>query len=269
MINHFYILTSVILWGISQFLVDLLLDTFTPPLLIFLRFFFSGFILLLFSHREKQPFQWKYILTGGLGAFGYYILSSYALQLSSVTFASIMGGCLPILAILVDKVVTKKKATKMQIIASALSLFGIILFSSGGNFNWTYKACLLMIMANLSWLFYGHLKRKWNIGDSIRILGYEFITAALLTIPFYQTFAILQPIRDHHILELISIIFVATIIPYWLYLKGSIHLSLNTASMYMNLLPVTSLIPIWIMGDLSLSWIQRIGVLILVLSAFA
>ncbi|WFR58677.1 DMT family transporter [Anaerocolumna sp. AGMB13025] len=277
--SHVYVLLSVFLWGISQYLIDNLLLVFTPALLILLRFLSAGLLILILlkgqrvfkkpdSSGSKAPaFQFRYLLTGGLGAFGYYILMVYALSFSSITFVSIMGGVLPVLAVLFDRFIVNRRPGKLQIFAGWVSMSGILFFAIEGNFAWSVPSALLVIGANISWLFYGHLKIKWNIGEDSAVLAYEFIGAALLTLLFIPSYKILKPLTVSCILELAAVVILSTILPYLLYLKGSKAISISTASMYLNLLPVTSLLPVLLAGTLTLNRMQSAGVILLILSA--
>lgn len=277
--NHAYVMLSVILWGVSQFLVDYLLNVFSSALLILIRFLISGIILLLIqagmSSAQRtplpvcylKPFRFIYLLTGGLGGFGYYLLNAWALSYSSVPFVSVMGGVLPVLAILFDRVIVKKKFYFPQILAAVISLIGIGLFSHGGKFTWNIGAAALIIGANICWLFYSYLKNKLAIGEDSTILGYEFIGAGLLSLLFLPTFKFQGPITAEVMGISAGVIVVSTILPYKLYLKGSKSISISMASMYLNLLPVTSLLPVFLTGNLSLDRVQTLGIILLILSA--
>lgn len=275
--NHIYVLLSVFLWGVSQFLVDRLLNVFSPALLIMLRFLISGLLILLFTNGlpgrsapagyNKPSFRLKYILTGGLGAFGYYFLTACALSLSSVAFVSITGGVLPVLAIIFDSVIVKRNTRIPQLLGAVVSLFGMYLFSYEGNFKFGTGATVLVVCANICWLFYGYLKNKWNIEEDSRVLGYEFTGAALLSLLFFPSFKIGEQVTGEVILIFAAVVILSTILPYKLYLKGSRTISLSTASMYLNLLPVTSLLPVLFTGTLSLNPVQTAGMIFLVLSA--
>jgi len=63
------------------------------------------------------------------------------------------------------------------------------------------------------------------------------------------------------------VIVISTIIPYWLYAKGSVNLPLTTSAIYMNLLPVASLIPVWITQETFLTSFQFAGIGILIFSS--
>lgn len=266
--NHGYVILSVILWGLTQFFIDRLLVFFSPVLLIFLRFFFSGLILVGTFNREKVKIHFIYIITGGLGAFGYYILIEYALIVTSIPFIAIMGGVLPFIAIVFDAVLEKKQADRMQVIAAVITLFGIYLFSFQAKFKWNLTGIILMILANVSWVLYIHIKKGLHTQNEMTELGFEFISAGLLTIPFGSSFHILKPLNAVALADLMLIIVFATIIPYVLYLKGSSLLSLSTSSLYLNFLPVTSLIPSFLLGRLELNSVQILGICVLVLSVF-
>ncbi|MDF2609667.1 MAG: protein of unknown function transrane [Lachnospiraceae bacterium] len=265
--NHIYVLMSVVLWGTSQILMDSLNQICSPALLVFLRFLFSGTLLTLLFRKGRKPFLWRYFITGGLGCFGYYILTVYAMVMSSVSFVAIMGGCLPILAVIFDSVIVKQKVHKRQVLGAVVSLLGSFFYSFDADFKGTVAAGLLMVIANLLWLIYCYLKKKWGINDDIRILGYEFICTAILTLPLSFCFYMIKPINLYSFIQFIGVVLLATILPYWLYQKGSKGISLNTASMYMNLLPVTTLLPVLLTGGISISEKQILGIAVLILSA--
>jgi drug/metabolite transporter (DMT)-like permease len=84
---------------------------------------------------------------------------------------------------------------------------------------------------------------------------------------FFPTFKILAPLTISCVLELVAVVIFATILPYQLYLKGSKAISISTASMYLNLLPVTSLLPVLLTGTLKLNMYQAAGIILLILSA--
>lgn len=266
--NHGYVFLSVILWGLSQFMMEQLLIFFSPTLLIFLRFFLSGLILVGVFNQEKIKFHFIYIITGGLGSFGYYILMEYALNVTSIPFVAIMGGILPMIAIFFDTVLEKVEAVRMQVIAAVITILGMFLFSFQAKFKWNLVGIILMILANVSWVIYIHIKKRFHTQNEMTALGFEFISAGLLTIPFGFSFHLLKSLNVVVIVELMLLIVFATIIPYVLYIKGSGNLSLSTSSLYLNFLPVASLIPSFFLGKLELNLIQILGICVLVASVF-
>lgn len=265
--KHSYVLLSVLFWGCSGFLADRLNQVFTPALQIFVRFLISGILLILPVKKNREPFRLRYIITGGLGVFGYYILMIYALAMSSVSFVALMEGSLPVLAVIFDRVIIKQRCHGMQAAAALVSLIGIFLYSFDADIHGSVTAAFLMAAANLSWLTYCFLKKKWSAKEDIQILGYEFAAAALLTLPLGFTFDVIGEITLLHIMELAGLVLFATIIPYWLYLKGSKELSLKTASMYLNLLPVASLLPVIMIAGFQLTAVQVAGIAVLIISA--
>lgn len=286
--NHIYVLLSVFLWGISQFLLDHLLFYFSPTLLLFMRFFLSGIILLLaIKIKHKTRFRFGYLITGGLGCFGYYILIEYALQSSSAPFVSIMGGVLPSVAILSDFILEKIKPNRRIMFGAVITVIGMYLFSYKATYQWSKHAVILMILANICWVMYCFLKKKTITENGIREfnkkrdkevrkdiaisseleeLSYEFISAGVLTLPFASSFRILKNIDSIAIMELLFIVFLATVIPYWMWLKGSKLLPLSTSTMYLNLLPVMGVMPSFMLADLEVNVIQKIGLIILIVA---
>lgn len=265
--NHIFVILSVLAWGSSQFLQSRLLLVIPPANLLFFRFLFSGIILLLLVRKTKVPFRIKYFLTGGLGCFSYYLLSTYALEMTNVSFVAIMSGCLPVLAMLSDIFFARSRPGIIKIVAVFFSVFGIVLYSYGSKIVWNSLAFLLIVIANIAWLIYCYLKKKWRTGDDLKILGYEFVASAILFLPFLFPYHAPKLLALEHFFSLGIVVIVSTILPYWLYAKGSAKLPLTTSAIYMNLLPLSSLLPVWMTQKNNLTGLQFVAVFILLLSS--
>ncbi len=303
-------LLSIACWGGAQYLTDALLSVFSPALMIMLRFLLSGLILCLLYGKSGNfhmvMFLKRYLPAGGLGAFGYYLLAAYALRITSLPFVSIMGGILPLLALLLDITVLRKKAQLTDWFKALLSAAGVLLLPYGAGFSWNITGGVLMIAANLSWLFYGILVKSWNEQGKARQkkngqgvkrqeknrkercrqeknilvlniqekniqkenaeLGYEFLAASFLTFFFYQDFKVCGRITMWVIILLLMLVAVGTILPYRFYREGSKGMSLQTASIYLNLLPVITLLPSLITGRMQLKGLQFPGIIFLILA---
>ncbi len=269
--KHFYVLTSVFLWGSTQFMLSILYQVISPVLALFLVFLTSGLILALphlsgRTGRKVSGFSFRYLLTGGLGMTGYYLLAAAALSLSSVPFVVIMEGFLPIVSVMMEMVM-KRRVPVLSVIGAGLSMTGVIIYAMEAGLKGNLTAALLMIAAELSWVFYTYLKKRWNLAEGSRVLGYEFLSAAILILPLCQLFQIKGPVLTNHVMILVWVILCAMILPYQLYQKGSAGLPLSTSSMYMNLLPVISLLPNLLAGTLHLQVLQWTGIGIIILAA--
>ncbi|WP_073276866.1 DMT family transporter [Anaerocolumna jejuensis] len=308
--SHGYVLLSVVCWGGAQYLTDALLSVFSPALMIMLRFLLSGLVLCLLYGKSGNfhmvVFLKRYLPAGGLGAFGYYLLAAYALRITSLPFVSIMGGILPLLALLLDITVLRKKAQLTDWLKALLSVAGVLLLSCGAGFSWNITGGVLMIAANLTWLFYGILIKSWNEQGKNKQkkngqeldrqennrqednkhewnkqeenvekkntqkenaeLGYEFLAASFLTFFFFQDFRVCGRIAMWEIILLLLLVAVGTILPYRFYREGSKGMSLQTASIYLNLLPVITLLPSLITGRMQLKGLQFPGIIFLILA---
>lgn len=266
---HLFVLLSVISWGFSQFMMDRLLEYVSPALLTCVRFMLSGLLLvLIFGRSNKVAFRPIYILTGSLGGFGYYFLMAYALAWSSVPFVAVMGGILPVVALCVESVGERNSLNLKKIAAALLSLVGIFFFSFESRMDWNFVALILMFFANVSWVLYTLVKKNMSSGNEEMVLGYEFMVSGFLSFLFIPTFQFMKPLSVSGFLDLLVIIFFATILPYWLFNRASKELAISKANRYLNLLPVFSLLPSLLFGDFRLGLWQMLAVFFLIVAAF-
>lgn len=130
-------------WGISLFLIKILLVTFTPFEIVFYRVVIgAGFLILLCYLLEKRINNWWYLLYDGLIlaifniALPFY-LTTWAETAVSSSLASIINGLVPIMTFVLGLLFfgVSKKCHWMQVGGLLLGFLGIIIINAEFNFN--------------------------------------------------------------------------------------------------------------------------------------
>jgi len=135
---------TIILWGTSSVTIKHLLAEFTGLQALFCCFSLAS-LLLFFAIciqgklKEFKKYKFKdYAILFSLGAFGvflYNMLNTYSYNFATGTEAAAINYLWPLWIIITSIFILKEKLTKRKIIATAISLFGMILVVTRGDFT--------------------------------------------------------------------------------------------------------------------------------------
>ena len=182
-------LFTVFVWGITFVSTKVLLQSFSPLWVLFLRFVL-GFLALAIirPHILKlhdRHHEWLFIGAGLMGIAAYYLLENIALVYTTATVASVIIAASPLFTALISAALGDRSNLRPRFfIGFAMAMIGLIVvsFSSAnasleagssisllGNSN--LFGDLLALLAALTWAIYSILVNK--ISD----LGYETIAS--------------------------------------------------------------------------------------------
>ena len=232
--------------------------SFTPVMTTFLRIGLASLVLfpymVLKEGKRWRPSKGELILALQMGIIGmtfYHLFFFTALKYTSVTNASVINGSMPVITALLAWVFLKEKLTARKIFYILLAFLGVVLTITNWKLsvivNMTFnKGDLLMLCGTLSWASYGILIKKYS-GDSspIKLMAYALVVCSLVVAPFalreivlYNPLAV--PLDNYY-----SIIYMAllpTVVGYTIQQKAIRDLGPSTAALFINLVPVFSII---------------------------
>ena len=262
-----------------------ILTKFLPTMLIvFLRFGLAGIFLFLFLIIKKKnvlvnnkPDLLKLFISALFGMSLYYYFFTSSLQYISPALASLICSIIPILTLLFDCIINKTKAKKITVFLFLLSIFGVYLVidvKGVSNIFSTAKGFSLMILGVVSWIIYTikveYLLEKY---DSILVLAYQCIFGSLIIGVFaFEDITILKniPSSQDFILITTNILFVsliATVAGYLLYNLSIKNLGVTKPSLYMNTMPIITLIASYFLLNSTITYRKVIGIMIVIISA--
>jgi len=275
--------------GTSIFAVNFIsmkiLTKFLPTMLIvFLRFGLAGIFLFLFLIIKKKnvlvnnkPDLLKLFISALFGMSLYYYFFTSSLQYISPALASLICSIIPILTLLFDSIINKTKAKKITVFLFLLSIFGVYLVidvKGVSNIFSTAKGFSLMILGVVSWIIYTikveYLLEKYN---SILVLAYQCIFGSLITAVFaFKDMSDLMNVLNSNdfILIISNILFVsliATALGYLLYNLSIKNLGVALPSLYMNTMPIITLIASYFLLNSTITYKKIIGIMIVIISA--
>lgn len=261
--GHLAALLACIVWGLTFVHTRVLIGIFSATSIIFMRYFIAS--TLLFSliivkglyRRPKARDVLMMLITGGLGMFGYNILLTYSLYTITPSLSSVFNGIIPLFTVLVDYLFMRRKPLPLRLLIAGLcSFLGIFLVAQGDGLSLAGNAWIgisLMMLATCFWIVYT-FKSEALFRDyhQLEVLAFQTLSACLITLPFVVREGVeLSYFSDPSILvHVLSLGLLCSMGAFVLFAKGLMIIGQSKASLYLNIVPITSVIGAFlVLGD--------------------
>ncbi|MDR2314371.1 MAG: DMT family transporter [Spirochaetaceae bacterium] len=264
----------VLFWGFSFISIKIAVPVFPPMTLGAVRFAIAIvllFIMYLFYPRTKlNPADLPYLISSGLaGVTFYFFCENNGVALVTASEASIIVASIPVLTMSCEWLTAKLRRTGAfrlgwrHWLGALVSMAGVVMvarvsFALSGSIT----GYVFMAGAALCWVIYGFLtKPLFNRGRSqIYIVFWQNFFGFLGFLPFtvweYKNWG------TPNLSVLFHVLFLAvccSALGYWLYAHALDVLGISVSSVFINLIPVVTVVAgFFILGD-RLTWLQWIG----------
>lgn len=166
-LGHMAAFVTILIWGTTFISTKVLLRTFTPIEILFIRFLI-GFVALLFIYpkclkmtdRRQECF---YVAAGLSGITLYYLLENIALTLTATSNVGIIITIAPFFTALLSNVFLKsEKPTSQFYLGFVIAISGVALISYNGYHTLKLNPTgdFLAVLAAVAWSCYSILTRK-------------------------------------------------------------------------------------------------------------
>jgi drug/metabolite transporter (DMT)-like permease len=250
-----------------------------PPVSIaFFRQLIALLPLILWGIATRSPFRIALkdlLLLAGSSFFGivlYFVFENNGLRYTTASSASMIVAAVPVFTLLVELIFFKLK-TNLKVIACIIaSIAGVYLvISVNGKLDFSsaaFKGNMLVMGAMASWVIYTVMSRKLgNRYSSFAITLYQTALSSLLFLPFLlQEFGSWKPVSTIALLNLIYLGVFCSAISYFMFLYAIKKLGPTVSSVFLNLIPVVSVLAGYLILDEKLLLIQYGGMLIIMIS---
>lgn len=276
--DRYLMIIATIFWAGAFIAGKFSIQEFPVFSLTFFRFLFASAVIFPILIRKEE--NWKlekkdwstFIALGIIGMVGYHIFFFLCLRYTTAVNSSLIGATNPIITTILA-VIFLKENIKMRNIASILvSFLGVILIITNGNLeillNFKFNlGDLLMIIAVICWACYSILSKKAsNEYSPLKITSYAFLVCIIVLIPFVLMEKPWEYIPQTTFKGWMSVIYMSLFASVAGYLIQQISIKKigpSKTSLYINLVPVFSMILAFFILKESISIIKIIaGVLI-------
>jgi drug/metabolite transporter (DMT)-like permease len=268
-----YIMTALaaIFWGANFNLAKPVVAEMGPYVAGASRYLMAAAIMLLVSLIIKQKIELRYlrnyVILGLVGVFGFNIFFFLGLQTTSAVNAALIMALNPLLTAVLAFAIFKDRPTSRQVIAFPLGIFGVavVVLGAGAHVMVTIGDAYIFL-ASLSWAFYNVLLKKYMPGD----VGGISSTAVIMTVGALALTAVCLVSGEKFMvptlatgLALAVMVVCGGILAYLFWNAGVAKLGASKAAIFLNLVPVTSIVIAAIEG-LPPSHVQMVGAAIVI-----
>ncbi len=177
--GHIYAAITIMIWGTTFISTKILLRSFEPTEILFLRFII-GFIALTVAyphmlklHNKRQ--ELTFAVAGLCGVTLYYMLENIALIYTSASNVGVIISIAPFFTVLISHFITHDERLTMNFfIGFVISMIGIVMISFNGSaVKLNLTGDLLAVAAAIVWAVYSVLTKKignygYNVIQSTR-----------------------------------------------------------------------------------------------------
>ncbi|HWR12781.1 MAG TPA: DMT family transporter [Rectinemataceae bacterium] len=248
-----------IIWGLTFLSTKVIVDELRPMTLALMRFVVATLLLPPIAWMTKTTLSigWKdaplIAASGFVGVSLYFFFENNGIMRLSASESSIIVGTIPILTLLIDMLFFRRKISFMVAAGIALSFVGVALIVIRSEAAKSSPAgYLFMVGAAISWVAYTFITKP--------IAG----KYSLLTITFWQIFfgmigcipfALAEGQNDIRfsfplVMNVLFLGVLASAVGYWLYVIVLDELGTSRSSVFINLVPVVSVVAsFFILGE--------------------
>ena len=273
------IITAAICWGtLGIFSTYLNQIGFSGWQVTILRIVTAAFIILamlptLWPHLIKlQPKQWLGLAMQSLiGVLGMSVCYFFAVSYVGAGPAVALLYTAPVFSLLFSKFLLSESITRKSVLLALMAVFGVGLTMLGeqAKVNW---GILLGLSAGMCYSLYGVLgKRAMHYAHPAPLVFFTSIiisAGVLLLLP--ETYNTYDQLLDLPLMTwgyVLGLSLLGTVVPFGLYMKALEKLPATRASVFTIFEPLTAIALAMLLLHQSLSWIQYLGVALILLAA--
>lgn len=271
------ILFAVVLWGYSFVSTKIVLRELPPISIAFFRQIIASIALIIFLYIKKlfvrMPLKDVFLLSASsfFGIVLYFVFENTGLKYTSASNGSIIVAAVPIFTLVTEYLFYKLKITRRLVICLVLSVAGVfmVIFEEGFDFSsGSTKGNVLMIGAMVAWVIYTIIcKSLTEKYKGIVITAYQMIAGSILFIPFIlRETGQWQSLSGYALANLLYLALLCSALAYYLYNFAVRGLGATVTSMFLNLIPVVSIIGGVLVLHETISLLQIGGMIIIMLS---
>ena len=272
------------LWAVSGISGEILFKkfNFSSDWLVSTRTLISGillFLIVIFIEKKSilRPLKNKIDCAGIIlfGTAGMYLVQyTYfkTIELSNVSFATILQFTAPFFIFIYESIKNKKVPAVSTVILLFMTILGVIFIATKGNFSnlsVSLEALLLGIISAIMIAFYStYPKKLLKKYGSITVVGWGMIVGSIISNVIHPIWKIEGDVNTQSIIQVMIVVILGTSIAYLIYIASLNYISSSLAGILTAFEPVLAAILSVVFFGLKFSFIELIGFLLVFVSIF-
>lgn len=259
-----------VMWGLSFIASKHAMNAgFTPMMLALFRYIVAAACLvpITLAAEKKMPLRKQdilpMILSGLTGITIYYFCEYHGINRTSTVNASLILAAIPIMTMVADAVVDKTRLRPAQVAGAVISLVGVgmILLSGSNEGQASIVGDLFILGASVVWVMYIFISRKLREQySSLNMNSWQALTALVTLIPLAAGESCnLAAIPWDGWAAMAVLAVVCSALCYYLYGNALFEMSPLASAIFINLIPLTTMVGgVLLLGE-TLTWLTVIG----------
>ena len=272
------------LWAVSGISGEILFKkfNFSSDWLVSTRTLISGillFLIVIFIEKKSilRPLKNKIDCAGIIlfGTAGMYLVQyTYfkTIELSNVSFATILQFTAPFFIFIYESIKNKKVPAVSTVILLLMTILGVIFIATKENFSnlsVSLEALLLGIISAIMIAFYStYPKKLLKKYGSITVVGWGMIVGSIISNVIHPIWKIEGDVNTQSIIQVMIVVILGTSIAYLIYIASLNYISSSLAGILTAFEPVLAAILSVVFFGLKFSFIELIGFLLVFVSIF-
>ena len=272
------------LWAISGISGEILFKkfNFSSDWLVSTRTLISGillFLIVIFIEKKSvlKPLKNKRDCAGIIlfGTAGMYLVQyTYfkTIELSNVSFATILQFTAPFFIFIYESIKNKKVPAVSTVILLFMTILGVVFIATKGNFSnlsVSLEALLLGVISAIMIAFYStYPKKLLKKYGSITVVGWGMIIGSIISNVIHPIWRIEGNVNTKSIIQVIIVVILGTSIAYLIYIASLNYISSSLAGILTAFEPVLAAILSVAIFGLKFSFIEIVGFVLVFVSIF-
>ena len=272
------------LWAISGISGEILFKkfNFSSDWLVSTRTLISGillFLIVIFIQKKSvlRPLKNKRDCAGIIlfGTAGMYLVQyTYfkTIELSNVSFATILQFTAPFFIFIYESIKNKKIPAISTVILLFMTILGVVFIATKGNFSnllISLEALLLGVISAIMIAFYStYPKKLLKKYGSITVVGWGMIIGSIISNVIHPIWKIKGDVNTQSIIQVMIVIILGTSIAYLIYIASLNYISSSLAGILTAFEPVLAAILSVAIFGLKFSFIEIVGFVLVFVSIF-
>ena len=272
------------LWAISGISGEILFKkfNFSSDWLVSTRTLISGillFLIVIFIEKKSvlRPLKNKRDCAGIIlfGTAGMYLVQyTYfkTIELSNVSFATILQFTAPFFIFIYESIKNKKIPAVSTVILLFMTILGVVFIATKGNFSnlsISLEALLLGVISAIMIAFYStYPKKLLKKYGSITVVGWGMIIGSIISNVIHPIWKIEGNVNAKSMIQVIIVVILGTSIAYLIYIASLNYISSSLAGILTAFEPVLAAILSVAIFGLKFSFIEIVGFVLVFVSIF-
>jgi drug/metabolite transporter (DMT)-like permease len=248
---YFYALAAMLFWGLSFIWSSLLLKSYQPVTIIFIRLIISSALLfsLIYIMGKKEKVErkdYKLIFLSALfNPFLYFLGENYGLKFSSPTIAAVIIATIPVFSPLIGYMSFREKLTPVNFIGIGVSFGGVLLMLVTRDLSLAadIEGIIFLFGAVFAALLYSVALRKLTMKYSALLLvANQNLIGIFLFLPLFLIFeakaSINVPLTGEIVTSMLLLSVLASSVAFVFFAHSVKLLGISKSNIFSNLIPV-------------------------------